>query len=155
MFVGLSAGRLGALVTKVPFTKDASGRLLQRALKELNLSRSDELSLQPELVNCYVTNLVKGKCLDPNGNNRLPTVKEFEYWWSPTFIDEMMMVKPRRILALGNPVYQVFRRKLQLEQLHKVVQVKHPRYYASHGALSHRLTKAFLDMTLEYRLAMA
>jgi len=29
MFVGISAGRLGALKTKTPFTKSASGRIMQ------------------------------------------------------------------------------------------------------------------------------
>src|SRR5712692_7170182 len=40
MFVGISAGRLGARITKVPFTKDASGRIFQRCLGRLGLSKT-------------------------------------------------------------------------------------------------------------------
>jgi len=153
MFVDISAGRLGALKTKVPLTKDASGRLFQRALKELGLSESDEFSENPVIKNCYVTNLVKGRCLTPTGKNRLPTLKEIEYWW-PSFVDEVIKVNPRRILALGDLVWETMYRKWHVEMLHRVVRVKHPRWYASHGALKSGLNKPFLDMTFTYRMAM-
>lgn len=100
MFVGISAGRLGALVTRVPFTKDASGRIFQRCLGRLHLSTSDEFSLKPNLVNCYVTNLVKARVLTKSGLNRLPTPKEVETWL-PTFRAEVESLKPKLILALG------------------------------------------------------
>jgi uracil-DNA glycosylase family 4 len=153
MFVGISAGRRGALLSKVPLTKDASGRIFQRALKELGLSESDEFSEAPKLKDCYVTNLVKGRCLTPEGNNRLPVLKEIEFWW-PRFLEELSTVKPDRILALGDLVADTLGRKLSLDQLRRVSKVKHPRFYASQGALSHQLTKAFLDMTFAYRLAI-
>jgi uracil-DNA glycosylase len=148
MFVGISAGRLGALVTKVPFTKDASGRLLQRCLNTLGFSKSDEYSLQPELSNCYVTNLVKGRILDKDGLNRLPTVKEVEYWW-PTFLEEYYKVQPQRILSLSQFVYQ----ELRIRGI-RSVKLNHPRWYQSHGALTLH-SFSFQKMVEDYRKALA
>jgi hypothetical protein len=88
MFVGISAGRLGALVSKVPFTKDASGRIFQRCLNRLGLSESDEFSLKPQLRDCYVTNLVKSRVLTSKGLNRLPTVREMLDWLPCFIIDD-------------------------------------------------------------------
>src|SRR3990167_6074622 len=81
MFIGLSAGKLGALITKVPFTKDGSGRLFQRMLNELGFSKSDEKSIKPELKNVFVSNLAKGRYIDEDGNNRLPTNDEIYDWY--------------------------------------------------------------------------
>lgn len=143
MFVGISAGRLGALQTKVPFTKDASGRLLQRCLGELGLSQSDEFSMRPELWNCYITNLVKGRCLTPEGLNRLPTLQEVLFWL-PTFIKEVERVRPKVILCLSKGVYQTVR--FRYPRLARPL--KHPRWYQSHGALSNQ--KAFKLMVMDY-----
>lgn len=160
MFVGISAGRRGALISKVPLTKDGSGRLFQRCLKELGLSESDEFSWTPVLKDCYITNLVKGRCLTPEGLNRLPTTEEIEYWF-PRFMDEYRAVRPRSILALGSLVFREIARRGPIESVDNLPgplallrQVKHPRWYTSHGALSSPLSKAFLDMTLEYRMAL-
>lgn len=129
MFVGLSAGKLGALITKVPFTKDGSGRLLQRTLGVLGLSKSNEFSIKPELKDVFITNIAKGRYLDKIGNNRLPTKNEI-HDWSPYLESEIATVKPKIIIALG---------KLVLENLTKnytnVVYAKHPRWYYSHGAV--------------------
>jgi len=144
MFVGISAGRLGALQSKVPFTKDASGRLLQRCLGSLGLSKSDEFSLEPELVNCYITNLVKGRCLDEKGNNRLPTMKEYLFWL-PHFSYEVENVRPEKILCLSADVYSSVR--FRYPSLAR--QLKHPRWYQAHGAISNH--KAFLQMVADYR----
>jgi uracil-DNA glycosylase family 4 len=143
MFVGISAGRLGALQTHVPFTKDASGRLLQRCLGSLGLSKSDEFSLAPELVNCYITNLVKGRCLTDEGLNRLPTMKEI-LWWQPRFVEEVEKVEPKLILCLGEQVFSTVR--FRYPRLAR--QLRHPRWYQAHGALSNE--KSFRTMVFDY-----
>jgi len=145
MFVGISAGKLGALQTNVPFTKDSSGRLLQRVLGELLLSNSDEFSLKPELVNCWITNLVKGRILDEKGNNRLPNKKEIE-WWKPYFADEYNYVKPFRVVALGKLVYE----ELLGDVVTHMSFLNHPRWYASHGAIN-KDTKAWKQMASDYK----
>lgn len=156
LFVGISAGRLGALQTKVPFTKDASGRLFQRCLWYLNLSRTNvETTTEPELINCYVTNLVKGRILDADGLNRLPTDKEVQFWWAK-FLMEVGQVRPEMIIALGDFVYQKIMERWPIVELWagshnvRIVKARHPRYYASHGALKHR-SKAFNQMVHDYR----
>lgn len=148
MFVGISAGRRGALITKVPLTKDASGRIFQRCLKELNLSDSDEFSVAPILKNCYITNLVKGRCLTKNGLNRLPTIKEREFWL-PYFLEECKKVNPQIVIALGEFVWKGLRHFLPC-----LVLVKHPRWYQAHGALDPK-SFAFNLMVLDYRKAIS
>jgi len=152
MFVGISAGKLGALQTRIPFTKDSSGRLFQRCLGRLGLSETDEFALKPVLRDSYVTNLVKGRILDDSGNNRLPTLKEIEFWWD-AMQSEILGVNPQRTLAMSDLVWQVFERRLSLDTLHLVRQVKHPRWYASHGALA-KDNSYFEDMVKEYRDAL-
>lgn len=149
MFVGISAGRLGALITSVPFTKDASGRLLQRCLFQLGLSESGEHSTAPEYVDCYVTNFVKGQCLTDEGLNRPPTEAEFRFWW-PTLANEIKRVQPKMIIALGKVVYDWLVGYLFQETDKVVVKVvKHPRWYQSHGALSN--SQSFRNMLDDYR----
>ena len=144
MFVGISAGRLGALVTKVPFTKDASGRIFQRCLNRLELSRSDEFSLKPELINCYVTNLVKSRVLTTKGLNRLPTMREMLFWRA-TLLEEISKVQPKKVFALGSLVYNFLRRNTEVMPAF----LKHPRWYQAHGALNPD-SKAFAQMVIEY-----
>jgi len=145
MFVGISAGKLGALKTNIPFTKDSSGRLLQRVLKELGLSKSDEKSLKPELNNCWITNLVKGRILDDKGNNRLPNKEEIE-WWKQYFVDEYNYVKPFRVIALGKLVYG----ELLDDVVTNMKLVNHPRWYASHGAINSK-KDAWKQMLSDYK----
>lgn len=156
MFVGISAGKLGALVTRVPFTKDSSGRLFQRCLYRLGLSNTpDESSVKPDL-NCYVTNLVKGRILTAQGNNRLPSLKEMEYWYTK-FLGETTVVQPKNIVAMSDLVWRYFQRKgwrtigHRLGRLHVV---KHPRWYASHGALKPG-SEAFEQMVKDYGQCIA
>jgi uracil-DNA glycosylase family 4 len=145
MFVGISAGRLGALLTKVPFTKDASGRLFQRCLHLLGLNgSSDELCETPPLRNCYVTNLVKGRCLGRDGLNRLPTEEEVAYWW-PHFQWELKLVQPYKLLSLGTFVKE----HLQQRGVDSIY-LRHPRWYQAHGGLN-PLKPAFTEMLLDYR----
>lgn len=132
MLVGISAGKLGALQTGVPFTKDSSGRLMQRVLRYLGYSESDEKSLEPKLKQCWITNLVKGRLLDKKGNNRLPTKEEINYWWDD-FCKEVNQVQPEKIIAVGKLVFR------ELEgQFPNVSFVNHPRWYASHGAINYK-----------------
>ena len=141
MFVGISAGKLGALKTEVPFTKDMSGRLLQRVLYHLGLSKTaDEKTLRPELVNCYLTNMVKGRILDKKGNNRLPNETEVLYWL-PKLQHELIDVKPTVIIALGKLVGHDLQKAFQYGLLLKtpgltLMEFKHPRAYGSRGAIN-------------------
>ena len=150
MVVGISAGKRGALLTRVPFTKDGSGRLLQRCLGRLGFSLSDEFSVKPNLVDVYMTNLVKGRILDPKGNNRLPTKKEIGYWtecrrpFPGNIWEEVTEVEPTVIVALGNLVYDALR-PLFIE----TVKLPHPSHYLRHGGISPQ-SKAFVDMVTDY-----
>lgn len=152
MFVGISAGRLGAIKTRVPFTKDTSGRLLQRCLGKLGLSKSDEYSIEPNLTNTYITNFVKGVCLTDQRLNRIPTEKTFEFWW-PTLKEEIEEVKPKIILALGKIVFEHLKiHPFTSSAATEIKYVKHPRWYASHGALANE-TK-FNQMVEDYSKAL-
>jgi len=151
MFVGISAGRLGALVTRVPFTKDASGRIFQRCLRRLGLSESDERSLKPKLRNTYVTNLVKSRVVTAKGLNRIPTPKEIEAG-VPVFLKEIADVKPRLVFCLGVLVYERVR-DLKLGGKPVVVRLNHPRWYQAHGALAEG-SAAFERMVGDYRSAV-
>ena len=144
MFVGLSAGKLGALITKVPFTKDGSGRLLQRILGKLGFSESDEFSIKPKLKDVYITNLAKGRYIDERGNNRLPTNDEIHDWY-PYLETEIMNVNPTIILALGKLVFEVLN-----DAYPNVIYAKHPRWYFSHGGLKDG-SKASNQMIEDYR----
>ncbi len=145
MFVGISAGQRGALITKVPLTKDASGRIFQRCLSRLGLSESDEFSTEPVL-HCYITNLVKSRVLTKKGLNRLPTQREM-IDWLPYFEREVEKVQPKRIIALGSLVAGFLKRN----GFHKItVEAKHPRWYQSHGALAIG-SPAFEEMVKQYQ----
>lgn len=149
MFVGISAGRLGALITKVPLTKDASGRVFQRCLGKLGFSESDEFSLSPTLKNCYVTNLVKSRVLTKEGLNRLPTTKEV-YEWLPYLRAEIDKVQPKKVFALGSFVAHHLRCFAGI----CLIQIKHPRWYQAHGALNPD-SQAFHKMVEEYKTAIS
>lgn len=149
MIIGISAGQRGALITRVPFTKDASGRLLQKTLFWLGLSKTaNDKTTEPELVECYITNMVKSRVLTKEGKNRLPNLKEIEYWW-PHLKTEIKDVRPKRILALGQQVHELLQRK-GIE--HRTV--KHPRWYQSHGGLSYTNGDTFNLMLADYRTAL-
>jgi uracil-DNA glycosylase family 4 len=153
MFMGISAGKLGALKTEVPLTKDNSGRIFQRMLGQLGLSKSDESSIKPVLVNCYITNFVKGRILDKEGNNRLPTNAEFAYW-KDQVQDEVDSVKPKIIIALGELVFTQLKYYDIGYHGCEIKKARHPRWYASHGALSVAFPKgkqAFEQMVKDYK----
>jgi len=151
MFIGISAGRRGALLSKVPLTKDASGRLFQRCLGRLGLSSSDEFSIKPELNDTYITNLVKGRCLTENGLNRLPTDDEVAYW-APLLIDEIKKIQPKVLGLLGDFVQKksvVIPWPLIRDKHIGLGLFYHPRWYASRGALKIG-SPAFEQMVTEY-----
>lgn len=153
MFLGISAGRRGALVTKVPLTKDASGRLFQRCLGRLGFSMSGETSVKPDLRNCYVSNFVKGRCLDDRGNNRLPTEEEFLFW-TPSVIAEIRRVKPKVVICLSILVFNKVLDLAKREGLEpQFAYAKHPSFYARHGGLAKdgAGAAAFEFMVREYR----
>lgn len=159
MLIGISAGKLGALQTEVPFTKDMSGRLLQRTLYRIGLSKTaDEKTFAPELVNCYITNLVKGRILDDNGNNRLPYPSEVAYW-IPKLQEEIKTVRPKIIIALGQFVWDAMNYYQAQGMLSFNVgtyfrKANHPRGYGSRGAISTSSPKgiaSFERMVADYR----
>ncbi len=152
MFVGISAGKLGALKTNVPFTKDGSGRLLQRTLHALGLSESDEFSLKPKLKDCWITNLVKGRILDEKGNNRLPNYKEILYWWQD-FVSEVDKVNPDIIIAVGKLVFKTINISTSYHLTHNLIQLKHPRWYFSHGGINPN-SKASKQMIDDYKYVL-
>lgn len=144
MFIGISAGRLGALITKVPFTKDASGRIFQRCLHEIGLSDSGEFTLQPVLKECYITNLVKARILTTDGLNRLPTTKEV-FEWLPYLKEEIVRVEPKTVIALGDFVAH----HLRWFAGFRLIKLRHPRWYQSHGALNPK-SQAYMQMVQDY-----
>ncbi len=143
MWVGICGGKDGALKTGYPFTKDASGKLFQRCLCRLGLSDYDENVREPEGVNCWVTNLVKGRVLK-DGKNDLPTEEMKEFWW-PKLKKEIIEVKPKKIIAVGIVDVGEFLERRKLSQEIKLVKVRHPRFYQSHN---------FEEMVKEYRAAI-
>ncbi len=148
MLVGISGGRLGCILTGVPFTRDASGRLLIRVLKELGYTKSLEWDEKPVYTNVYVTNLVKGVILDCYGNNRKPDSIEIEYW-IPEFKKEVAKVKPKQIVAVGKVVLET----LEKTDIKCDLIVKHPSYYARNGALG-KSRPSWGNMLSEYALVL-
>ncbi len=100
MIIGLAPGRLGADMTGVPFTRDASGRLLQEALIETGLSDALTPENEEPRLETYITNLVKCNPRDLRGRNRDPIADEIanclEY-----LNEEIDIVDPTHIIALG------------------------------------------------------
>jgi len=144
MLVGISGGRLGCIQTGVPFTKDASGKLLIRVLHELGYTHSLEWDENPIYNNIYVTNIVKGVILDPDGNNRIPSESEINYW-VPSFKREIDQVKPKVIVAIGRIVSDTFRNI----GIRHTLSIKHPSYYARNGALG-KSRASWSEMLTEY-----
>ena len=151
MFVGISAGKRGALISKVPFTRDASGRLFQRALYQLGLSRTEDERNETPSLNCWVTNLVKGRLLDEKGNNRPPTPQEIHYW-APHLIGEIEKVQPKILVAVGKIVFKnlvVVPWPMMRDRGIEPRTVMHPRWYHSHGALDPN-SEAWKKMLKDY-----
>lgn len=155
MFIGISGGRLGCLDTGVPFTKDMSGRLFQRAMYRLGYSSTgDETTVKPVYSGIYVTNLVKGKILDSKGLNRAPKNHEIRYWMGD-LLDEIVLVKPQKIVAVGSVVYDYLKDETWGDGLYDatLLKVKHPSWYGRKGALKNN-SQAWIDMLEEYRYVL-
>ncbi len=148
MFIGITPGRRGAQKTRVPFTRDRSGRLLQRCLGRLGLSRSDEFSLKPDLIDCYVTNLVKTHILTDDQRNRNPTPRKIDEEL-PALRDEIIRVRPKVIVVLGKDIGRLLREKLP-EARDSIRVLNHPNWYGSHGA-EKPSSEAFERMIKDYR----
>ncbi|MCZ6678361.1 MAG: uracil-DNA glycosylase [Candidatus Poribacteria bacterium] len=98
LFIGEAPGAKGADLTGVPFTRDRSGKRLQRLLIQLGLSsETDEACESPRLINCYVTNLIR--CNPPG--NRNPTKAEIENC-QPYLEEEIQRVRPKVVISIGN-----------------------------------------------------
>lgn len=149
MLVGMCGGRLGCIQTGVPFTRDGSGRLLIRVLKELGYTSSFERDEKPEYHNVYVTNLVKGVILNECGNNRVPNETEIEYWL-PSFLNEVNFVKPKHTVAIGSVVFSTLLRVDSGDIHPPLLSVRHPSYYLRNGALG-KANQAWKDMLEEYK----
>lgn len=104
MFIGLAPGRNGADITGIPFTRDPSGVLFQKALINAGLSKeTDPHKEKPALREAYVTNLVKCNPKDSKGNNRTPSRNEIHNCMEFLKVEEEL-VKPRVIIPLGKHV---------------------------------------------------
>jgi len=98
LFIGEAPGAKGADMTGVPFTRDRSGKRLQRLLIRLGLSKeTDEGCEAPRLINCYVTNLVR--CNPPG--NRNPKRGEIENC-QPYLEEEIRRLQPKVVIPIGN-----------------------------------------------------
>ena len=144
MLVGMCGGRLGCIQTGIPFTRDGSGKLLIRTLNELGYTKDYEWNENPQYKNIYVTNLVKGFILGPDGNNRAPTYDEIQYWMEP-FMEEIQDVNPKVVVAIGHVVEKALTHKIYKPLLF----VKHPSYYLRNGALG-KANTAWQTMLEEY-----
>ena len=144
MLVGISGGRLGCIQTGVPFTKDASGKLLIRVLHELGYTHSLEWDENPVYNNIYVTNIVKGIILDRDGNNRIPLTNEINYW-IPMFKREIKEIKADKMVAVGRIVLETFN---DIGIRHSLL-LRHPSYYARSGALG-KSRASWSEMLTEY-----
>ena len=71
LIVGLAPGLHGANATGIPFTGDASGKLLFHCLQKFGFADPLQPEQNPTLINCRITNAVK--CLPPQNK---PTTSE-------------------------------------------------------------------------------
>ena len=91
MVIGLAPGKDGANTTGEPFTRDASGNLLEHMLRTAGISRENDV---------YLTNIVKCNPKDDQNRNRKPTKKEMENCRS--YLDkEVQLLKPAIVVPLG------------------------------------------------------
>lgn len=121
MFVGEAPGRDEDIQGR-PFVGRA-GKLLDKALKECNLNRSD----------VYITNIIKTRPL----NNRTPNEQEIKNCW-PILKQQIDIIQPKIICTLGASATTAFLKKaVSMSKIHGfaipyentiVVPVYHPAY---------------------------
>jgi len=127
MFVGICPGnhlgRGGADSTGIPFKGDASGRLFERLLSDLGLTRES----------VYTTNIVKCRPakLGDVRYNRLPTEQEIINCF-PSLLIEIYEVQPKIIICFGKIVYDFIYKRHSLELFAKseLVYCWHPAFIA-------------------------
>ena len=126
MFIGICPGNHnllgGADKTGIPFKGDKSGKLFERLLSTLKLSRND----------VYTTNLVKCRPakLHEIYRNRLPSSDEIDNCF-PYLMQEIKDVKPKIIFAMGKVVYAELKKYEQL--LPPFVYIFHPGFLIRNG----------------------
>lgn len=76
LFIGEAPGRLGADITGVPFTRDRSGKLLQKMLRTIGMNLDNIESDNPNLIDAYITNIVRCNPRGERDTNRSPTSEE-------------------------------------------------------------------------------
>lgn len=99
LVVGESPGP-GADRAGVPFVGDAAGERLQWILGELGFARSEPDTLEPDLQNCFLTNLTR--CRHPE---RSPTDAEIDTC-EPFLNAEIRMINPQIIIPVGQRVLE-------------------------------------------------
>lgn len=113
MFVGEAPGEAGCGTTGIPFTNDKSGQLYNWVLERYEKTMED----------VYTTNVVK--CCPMA--NRTPTKREAQSCAVRYLYEEIKLIKPRRIVALGRTAYN------QL-QSRGVTFIPHPAFAIRNGA---------------------
>ncbi len=100
LFVGEAPGRLGADITGIPFTKDKSGKLLQKMLRSIGMNLDNTESDEPELKDVYITNIVRCNPLGKKNTNRPPNNEEISN--CNYFLEkEIQILDPLLIVPLG------------------------------------------------------
>lgn len=89
-FLGESPGRLGADQTGIPFTRDRSGELLRKMIKEIEFSSKE----------IYFSNVVKCNPRNEQGRNRRPSNKEIANCREHLLV-ELNAVRAKVIVPLG------------------------------------------------------
>lgn len=125
MFIGIAPGchllRGVADSTGIPFKGDASGRLFERLLADLGLTRED----------VYTTNLVK--CRPASSDklyNRLPSQDEIANCF-PSLLREIQSVGPFVIVCFGHIVYETL---IKEKAIHKFILDGYSIFYTWHPA---------------------
>ncbi len=127
IFIGEAPGRDGCGYTGIPFTKDRSGKLYNWVLNYLGVKMEET----------YTTNIVKCFPSDRDGKNRTPTSAEVRACL-PHFLNELRVVKPKGIVALGRVPerilrdYKAMNPHLKLIQI-PIVYIPHPAYIIRTG----------------------
>jgi uracil-DNA glycosylase len=91
MFVAEAPGRLGAHLTRMPLSGDATGRNFEKLLQNCGLSREQ----------VYVTNAVLCNPRDAKGRNRTPAAAEISACTQAFLMRQIIIVDPDVVITLG------------------------------------------------------
>lgn len=107
IFIGEAPGRLGADITGIPFTRDKSGKILQRMLHMIGMKESHEESDSPVLKNAYITNIIR--CNPRNADNNNGTPDHIEISNCASYLEqEIKIINPFMLVPLGLTASKVF-----------------------------------------------